>query len=437
MTDAARSDRIQAPTSKLRGTPTEPFLFLASNPLLHISYPSSHSILIMSLSLALSSSSASSRANSSLFEHNTSSESQTDCSSSLSRCTSEASTSERVFKVEFTYERVSFQAHSTARKRPDAETGPLLLSDDDLGYEAEPEERIKSLLWTRTKVYKKKREGRRSSGTRRVSAQVCICSFASSPVLSLSLATQGTPFGGAVGLGLGLPSQYSLSGDATISQPDDSSILPEKPRLVAVDLADSPSPILLPPPFINVTNCYSPLGETDTDHVLDTTSQVSPAQPQSAVLLPASVNEATESLVGQLNGLGLGISPGHDVRGISIMIPEKVTSATKASSAGFSTIPLVLPHPPVASPNLATASLYETSPSRSINCRKSSVRRRGSLSRKYEPMSPRLLQSPKHKVLPSFEKELDSRSIPQRHGQPVRLLSFTQGTVVESRCAHV
>ncbi|KAK0218344.1 hypothetical protein EDD85DRAFT_359878 [Armillaria nabsnona] len=372
----------------------------------------------MSLSLALSSSSASSRANSSLFEHNTSSESQTDYSSSLSRCTSKASTSERVFKVEFTYERVSFQAYSIPRKRPDGETEPLSLSDDDLGYEAEPEQRNKSPSWNQTKVFRKKREGRRSSGARRVSAQ-------------------GTPFGGAVGLGLGLPSQYSLSGDATISQPDDSPILPEKPRLVAVDLVDSPSPILLPPPFINVTNCYSPLGETDTDHVLDTTSQVSPAQPQSAVLLPVSVNEATELLVGQLNGLGLGVSPRHDVRGISIVIPEKVTSATKASSAGFSTIPLVVPHPPVASPNLASASLYETSPSRSINCRKSSVRRRGSLSRKYEPMSPRLLQSPKHKVLPSFEKELDSRSIPQWHGQPVRLLGFTQGTVVESRCAHV
>lgn len=389
----------------------------------------------MSLSLALSSSSTSSRANSSLFEHNTSSESQTDCSSSLSRCTSEAPTFERVFKVEFTYERVSFQAHSIPRKRPDAETGPLLLSDDDLGYEAEPEERNKSPSWTRTKVYKKKREGRRSSGARRVSAQVSICSFASS--LVLSLATQGTPLGGPVGLGLGLPSQYSLSGDATISQPDDSPILPEKPRLVAIDLADSPSPILLPPPFISVTNCYSPLSEIVIDHVLDTSSQVSPAQPQSAVLLPASVNEATESLVGQLNGLGPGISLGHDVRGISIVIPEKTTSATNVSSAGFSTIPLFVPHPPVASPNLASASLYETSPSRSINCRKSSVRRRGSLSRKYEPMSPRLLQSPKHKVLPSFEKELDSRSIPQWHGQPVRLLGFTQGTVVESRCAHV
>ncbi|PBL04099.1 hypothetical protein ARMGADRAFT_1070575 [Armillaria gallica] len=368
----------------------------------------------MSLSLALSSSSASSCANSSLFEHNTSSESQTDCSSSLSRCTSEASTSERVFKVEFTYERVLFQAHSIPRKRPDAETGPLLLSDDDLGYEAELEERNKSPSWTRTKVYRKKREGRRSSGARRVSAQ-------------------GTPLGGPVGLGLGLPSQYSLSGDATISQPDDSPILPEKPRLVAIDLADSPSPILLPPPFISVTNCYSPLGEIVIDHVLDTSSQVLPAQPQSAVLLPASVNEATESLVGQLNGLGPGISLGHDVRGISIVIPEKTTSATNVSSAGFSTIPLFVPHPPVASPNLASASLYETSPSRSINCRKSSVRRRGSLSRKYEPMSPRLLQSPKHKVLPSFEKELDSRSIPQWHGQPIGTLEIIYDTSVRSR----
>ncbi|KAK0434332.1 hypothetical protein EV421DRAFT_1345700 [Armillaria borealis] len=372
----------------------------------------------MSLSLALSSSSASSRANSSLFEHNTSSESQTDCSSSLSRCTSEASTSERVFKVEFTYERVSFQPYSTPRKRPDAETGPLLLLDDDLGYEAEPEERIKSPSWTRTKVYRKKREGRRSSGTRRVSAQ-------------------GTSFGGAVGLGLGLPSQYSLSGVATISQPDDSPILPEKPRLVAVDLADSPSPILLPPPCINVANYYSPLGETDTDLVLDPLSQVLPAQPESVVLLPASVNETTESLVEQLNGFGLGISLGHDMRGINIVIPEKATSAAKVSPAGFSTIPLVVPHPPVASPNLVSASLYETSSSRSINCRKSSVRRRSSLSRKYEPMSPRLLQSPKHKVLPSFEKELDSRSNPQRHGQPVRSLGITRGTVVQSRCAHV
>ncbi|KAK0193472.1 hypothetical protein F5146DRAFT_383541 [Armillaria mellea] len=388
----------------------------------------------MSLSLALSSSSASSRANSSLFEHNTSSGSQTDCSSSLSRCTSEASTSERVFKVEFTYERVSFQVHLPPRKRLDDETGPLLLSDDDLGYEAEPEERIKSPSWTRTKVYRKKREGRRSSGGQRVSTQVDV--FFSLPLwCSASLATQGTLFGGAVGLGLGLPSQYSFSGEATISQPDDSPICPEKPRLVAVDLADSPSPILLPPPFINVTNCYSPLGETDTVLVPDTLSQVSPAQPQLAVLLSASVNEVTESLIEQLNGFGLGISPGHSMRDIRIEISEKATSATKVSSAGFSTIPLVVPHPPVASPNLASASLYEASPSRSINCRKSSARRRSSLSRKYEPMSPRLLQSPKHKVLSSFEKELDSRSNPQLHGQPVRLLGFTQGTVVESRCA--
>ncbi|KAK0476406.1 hypothetical protein IW261DRAFT_421346 [Armillaria novae-zelandiae] len=354
----------------------------------------------MSLSLALSSSSASSRANSSLFEHNTSSESQTDCSSSLSRCTSEASTSERVFKVEFTYERVSFQAHLPPRKRPDDETGLLLLSDDDLGYEAEPEERFKSPSWTRTKVYKKKREGRRSSGARRDSAQ-------------------GMPFGGAVGLGLGLPSQYSLSGEATISQPDDSPIIPEKPRLVAVDLADSPSPILLSLPSINVTSCYSPLGETDTD-LVDTSPQVSFAQPQSAVFLPASVNETTEPLVEQLNGLGFGIPPGHDMRGICIVIPEKSPSATMVSSAGFSVIPLVVSYPAVASPDVASASLCETSPSRSINCRKSSVRRRSSLSRKYESMSPRLLQSPKHKGLPSFEKELDSRSNPQRHKQSIR-----------------
>lgn len=355
----------------------------------------------MSLSLALSSSSASSRANSSLFEHNTSSESQTDCSSSLSRCTSEASTSERVFKVEFTYERISFQAHLPPRKCPDDETGPLLLSDDDLGYEAEPEERFKSPSWTRTKVYRKKRESRRSSGARQVSAQ-------------------GTPFGGAIGLGLGLPSEYSFSGEATISQLDDSPILPQKPRLVAIDLADSPSPILFPLPCINVTSCHSPLGEIDTG-LVDTLSQVSPAQPQSAVLLPTSMNEATDPLVEQLNGLGLGIPPGHDMQVISIVIPEKAPSAAKVFSAGFSIIPLVVPHPAVASPNVASASLYETSPSCSINCRKSSIRRRSSLSRKYEPMSPRLLQSPKHKGLSSFENELDSRSNPQRHEQSVRL----------------
>ncbi|KAK0204495.1 hypothetical protein DFS33DRAFT_660388 [Desarmillaria ectypa] len=373
----------------------------------------------MSLSLGLSSSSASSHANSSLFEHNTS-DSQTDCSSSLSRCTSEASTSERVCEVEFAYERVSFQHYTTFRKGPNGEMMSLLLSDDDLGYEAEQEGRMKSPSWTRTKVYTKKREGRRSSGARRVSAQ-------------------GTPFGGAVGLGLGLPSQYSLSGDATISQPDDSPILPAKPRLVAVDLAGSPSPILLPSRSISVTKCDAPLDETVADLVLEQVYQVSPAQPQAAVLLPTSVNEVTESLVEQLSGLGLGlvIPSGHDMRGISIAKPKKATLPTTVSPASFSTIPLVDRLPPTASQNLVPPSLYETFPSRSINCRKSSVRRRGSLSRKCEPVSPRLLQSPKHKILPSFEKDSDSKSNRQRHGQPVRLSSFTQGAVIESRCTHV
>ncbi|KAK0470139.1 uncharacterized protein EV420DRAFT_91955 [Desarmillaria tabescens] len=361
----------------------------------------------MSLSLALWSSSASSHANSSLFEHNTSSDSsQTDCSSSLSRCTSEASTSERVFEVEFTYERVSFQPHSTHRKRPDAETVPFLSSDDDLGYEAEQEERIKSPSWTRAKVYTKKREGRRSSGARRVSAQ-------------------GTPFGGVVGLGLGLPSQYSLSGDATISKPDDSPILPEKPRLVAVDLADSPSPILLPPPSISAMKCDFPLGETGADFVLDTVHQVSP------VLLSMSVDEAAESLGEYLSGLRLGfvVPSGQDLRGISIAIPQRTTSLMTSSPASFSTVPLVVPHSPTASPNLASASLYEISSPRSIKCRKSSVRRRGSLNRKCEPMSPRLLQSPKHKIIPSFEKDLDLRG----NRQQVRLSGSPQGAAIESR----
>lgn len=111
---------------------------------------------------------------------------------------------------------------------------PLPLSDDDLGDDAEPDERIKSPSLIPTNIYTKKREGRMGFGARRVTAQ-------------------GIPFGGAVGLGLGLSSHYSLSGDATISRPENSPILPEQPRLVALHLADCPSPILLPPPFVSVT----------------------------------------------------------------------------------------------------------------------------------------------------------------------------------------
>ncbi|KAG7444839.1 uncharacterized protein BT62DRAFT_229701 [Guyanagaster necrorhizus] len=126
----------------------------------------------MSLNLALSSSSASLRAKPSLCEHRKLSDSHTDCSSSLSGCTSESSTSERVCKVEFACEQVSFQPHSTARNRPDEEMTPLPLSDDDLGDDAEPDERIKSPSLIPTNIYTKKREGRMGFGARRVTAQV-------------------------------------------------------------------------------------------------------------------------------------------------------------------------------------------------------------------------------------------------------------------------
>ncbi|KAF9026009.1 hypothetical protein BDZ89DRAFT_1161442 [Hymenopellis radicata] len=178
-------------------------------------------------------SSCCSTSSSSLFEHqaSNSSDSHTDNSPLISD-----------EKQPFLAERVWYIPHRISRSRP--KEAPVLLAEEELDYDAEPEE-IKESSFRGNRLFTKKRV---ASGQKRRS--------------SLRATQEKTTF---TGLGI------VLAGES--EQPSTILAMPQKPRLMATTLPGSPSPVFLP------RRMFSPLASSPLHGILSPPSALMRASP--------------------------------------------------------------------------------------------------------------------------------------------------------------